>query len=217
VTPTALIAELRQRGVTIVVEGDGLRYHPRAAVPDDLVVELRRHKAALLRMLPDYQELYQRLTSAFGTVTDLAAIEWFAVMNGDRIIAEIRSLDRRCEDLARTGADDVTYRAAVTVLVARLQQLRDWYRAETETGSHTPIGPWQLRMERNEPVRGPIRLDTGVVIEDVPRCIGHLVTALEFVIAKKNLGREPGFADLVDLYVVQLARCGVTVRVETVS
>jgi hypothetical protein len=53
VTPTALLAELRQRGVTIVVDGDGLLFHPRTAVPEDLVVELRRHKTALLRLLPE--------------------------------------------------------------------------------------------------------------------------------------------------------------------
>jgi hypothetical protein len=220
-TPPSLLAELRRLGITLIAQGDVIRYRPREAVSADLLGELRRHKTALLRLLPDYQALYQRLTSGFGTAEDLAAIEWFAALNGDRIIAEIRFMDRRCDDLARAGADDVTYRAAVTVLVARLQQIRDWHRAaqstETDTVAAAPIGPWQLRMERNQPVREPIRLDTGVVVEDVPHFIGHLVTALEFVVAKKNLGREPGFSDLVDVYASQLAMCGVTVRVEVVS
>jgi hypothetical protein len=56
-----------------------------------------------------------------------------------------------------------------------------------------------------------------VVVDDVPHFIAHLVTALEFVVAKKNRGREPGFGDLVEVYTTQLARCGVTVRVEAVA
>ena len=46
-----LLSELRNRGVTLEVQGDRLRFHPKTAVPRELVEDLRNHKAILLEEL----------------------------------------------------------------------------------------------------------------------------------------------------------------------
>jgi TubC N-terminal docking domain len=50
-TASALVAELRARGVELIPAGDRLRFRPASAVPPDLVEHLRRHKAEVLVLL----------------------------------------------------------------------------------------------------------------------------------------------------------------------
>jgi TubC N-terminal docking domain len=47
----ALFAELRERGVEIMAEGELLRYRPRSAVTPELLDRLRTHKPTLLMLL----------------------------------------------------------------------------------------------------------------------------------------------------------------------
>jgi hypothetical protein len=47
----ALLAELRERGVEVIAEGDLLRYRPRSAVTQELLDRLRAHKPILLKLL----------------------------------------------------------------------------------------------------------------------------------------------------------------------
>ena len=48
---TALLEDVRSRGVELRAAGNRLCYRPKAAVPADLVARLRRHKAELLDLL----------------------------------------------------------------------------------------------------------------------------------------------------------------------
>jgi len=50
-TSQALIEKLDQLGVQLVVNGDKLRFHPRDAMPAELLAELKKHKAALVMLL----------------------------------------------------------------------------------------------------------------------------------------------------------------------
>jgi hypothetical protein len=51
-TASALLPELRQRRVELVLEGDSIRYRaPKAALTPELVAAMTEHKAALLRHL----------------------------------------------------------------------------------------------------------------------------------------------------------------------
>ena len=47
----ALLAELRNRGVEFVVDGDRLQYRPRNLLTPDLLDRLRANKPALLKLL----------------------------------------------------------------------------------------------------------------------------------------------------------------------
>ena len=46
-----LLAELRDRGVELVMDGDRLQYRPRYAVTPDLLDRLRANKPTLLKLL----------------------------------------------------------------------------------------------------------------------------------------------------------------------
>ncbi len=46
-----LLAELRNRGVELVMDGDRLQYRPRSGVTPDLLDRLRANKSALLKLL----------------------------------------------------------------------------------------------------------------------------------------------------------------------
>ncbi len=134
-TPASVLAALRARGVKVtVLDGDRLAVSPGSALDDRLRDAVRREKPALVALLrdkplpsapahADYPGIYQTLTETCGTAEDLTAFEWYATLNGDAIIDEIAALERRCEDLARDGADEGVYRAAVTALVERIRQM----------------------------------------------------------------------------------------------
>lgn len=57
-TAAVILEDLRRRGVTLVAEGDRLRFSPKAAVPPETRDLMARHKAELLalvrRALPAY-------------------------------------------------------------------------------------------------------------------------------------------------------------------
>jgi hypothetical protein len=69
-----LLADLTQRGIELVAEGDRLRYRPRSAVTPELAQRLRTHKAELLAILghaegaggDDLAERARRLRHASG-------------------------------------------------------------------------------------------------------------------------------------------------------
>jgi hypothetical protein len=46
-----LLNELRNRGVTLEAQGDRLRFHPKTAIPPQLIEDLRNHKSILLEEL----------------------------------------------------------------------------------------------------------------------------------------------------------------------
>lgn len=62
-TAAALLAELRRRGVELRPAGDRIRYRPAAAVPPELVAELRQHKAAVLALLTQPEKVSPRARS----------------------------------------------------------------------------------------------------------------------------------------------------------
>ena len=47
----ALLAELAEAGVTLVSDGDRLRYYPKAVIEPELVARLREHKAEVLEIV----------------------------------------------------------------------------------------------------------------------------------------------------------------------
>ena len=51
----AIIDELNALGVALLAQGDKLRFHPRSAVPGDLLARLQAHKPELLAMLQPYR------------------------------------------------------------------------------------------------------------------------------------------------------------------
>jgi hypothetical protein len=46
-----LLLELDQRGIRLEAAGDRLRYHPRTALPPELLARLRTHKGDVLALL----------------------------------------------------------------------------------------------------------------------------------------------------------------------
>lgn len=213
-----LLAEVRSRGAVAYRLGDRIRLRPATAIPPDLLDRLRAHKTELLQLVPDFDAIYQALTTAFGTTEDLAAIEWHAVLNGGWIIGEIAVLERRCEQLAAVGADETTYRAAVTVLVARMQQIRAWHRAanSNDPAPEAARPQWRLTVDVNHPVPGPIRLDDGTEIVDVGKFIAQTFTAIDYVIQRPPRSNPDGTA-LMRVYIGQLEHVGVVARVDPVS
>jgi len=221
-TPAALLAELRRLGVTLVADGEGLRYRPRDAVPAELVSELRQHKPALLRLLPHYAGIHGHLTAPFGTTEDLTAFEWYASLSGDGIIDEIAALERRCEDLARDGADEGVYRAAVTALVERIRQIRDWYREAQRTDEPVPAPhpppAWRLVVESCEPVAGPVTFNRAETVPDPATYIARTLAALELAVEARNAGRErSALVTQIDELIGRLALCGAVVRVQVIA
>lgn len=217
-TPDALLAELQRCGVILVAEGDSLRYRPRSAVPPELIPDLQRHKAALIRLLPDYAALYSMLTATLGTAEDVAAIQWYVTLNGDGFLNELADLERRCERLAQAGADEVAYRAAVIVLVARLRQIRAWHRTAQRDGAVLELPPSRSRLtlDVNRPVRGPIHLDDGTEIIDVGKFVAQIFGAIDYVLQRPPRSYPEGAA-LIRLYIQQLEQVGVRAHVEVVQ
>lgn len=153
----------------------------------------------------NYEAIYLGLTVDAGTAEDLAAIGHHVARNGFWVAEEIAWLDRRCDRLARTGADVATYRAAVLVLVARADELR-----RSAEGTASASARRWLSVTVNAPVAGPITLPDGTVIENVGRFVGRLFTAVDYV-----LGRNiPDGDAVVEIYLGHLATLGIAAHVE---
>ena len=64
-TAAEILEDLRRRGVTLVAEGDRLRFHPKTAVPPETRDLLARHKPELLALVrgnrPGYSPWPDRL------------------------------------------------------------------------------------------------------------------------------------------------------------
>ena len=217
-TGAALLEEARARGVAVYRVGDRLRWRSSAPIPSDLFTRLRDHKTELLEVVPDYNAIYEVVTRAFGTAEDAAAIGRYVSLNGDAVIDEITALERRCEQLVRVGNDETVYRAAVTVLVARMQQIRTWYRGANgnEGDSNAPSPRWRLTVDVNHPVPGPVRLDDGTEVTDVPRFVAQTFAAIDHVLQHPPRS-YPNGAALIPVYIAQLEHVGVVARVEPVS
>lgn len=217
-TTSALLEEVRRCGAIVYRTGDCLRVRPASAIPPDLVARLCTHKAELLQLLPDYDAIPEEITADICTAEGAAAIEWYVSLNGDAIVGEVTALERRCERLACVGNDETAYRAAVTVLVARMQQIRTWYRAASsnERAPDAPRPRWRLTVGVNHPVPGPIRLDDGTEITEVPRFVAQTCTAIDYVLQQPPRSYPDGAA-LIRVYIKQLELVGVVARVEAVQ
>jgi 3-polyprenyl-4-hydroxybenzoate decarboxylase len=134
-TPSAIIEAVRRRGAVVYRTGDSLRVRPASAVPPDLIEALRVHKAALLREIPDYDDIYRTLTNTFGTAEDLAALVWFTSRNGETVVAEIFAAERCCEKLVSAGAPESEFRRAVEAFVALFRGVREHYHAAVLGGA----------------------------------------------------------------------------------
>lgn len=213
-TARDLLAEVHRCGAVAYRIGDRLRIRPADAVTPELVDRLRQHKAELLPLVPERPPAPSVKT--LGPVgagltatadTDLAAIETAVAYNGQWVADEIVALERRCVGLARADADETVFRAAVVLLVARLAELRCRHGgtpAPRSTARH-------LVMTRNHPAPGPVTLDDGTTIEDVPRFIGRVLVAVDYVLA------HDGRNDVLPVYLEQLETLGVSAAVEWVQ
>jgi lambda repressor-like predicted transcriptional regulator len=226
-TPAGIVATLRERGARLeVLPDDRLAVTPRSALDDDLRAAIRSHKAAIVAELRragtdpataapkaerppspsvNHGQVYAGLTAA-DTVDDLAAIEGHVRRNGRWVGDEIVWLDRRCAELAQAGADETVFRAAVVLLVARVDELRRWHE-----GTPPVPAPRRLVIERNAPVTGPVQLRDGTTVEHVGRFVARLLTAADYAVARRGLDA------VLDVYLEQLATLGVVVAVEWVQ
>jgi hypothetical protein len=148
----------------------------------------------------DYEAIYLALTVDAGTAEDLAAIGHHVALNGFWVAEELTWLDRRCDRLAREGADEATYRAAVLLLVARVDELRRWAEGTA------PASPRRrLNVTINQPVPGPVTLADGTVIEDVGRFIGRLLTGCDYLFGRSVTKG----ADVIKVYLGELEALGI--------
>jgi hypothetical protein len=69
-----LLSELRNRGVTLEAQGDRLRFHPSAAVPRELIEDLRNHKSILLEELRSEAKSCPELDLATAPVAEIRKI-----------------------------------------------------------------------------------------------------------------------------------------------
>ena len=213
-TPAAMLAEIRRRGAIAYRKGDTIRLRPASVLPPELIEAVRRHKAELLAVVPelhpgprvDYEAIYAELTAAARTADDLAAIDRHARLNGLWVADEISCLDRRCDALARARADEPSYRAAVLLLIARVDELRCWHE-----GTPPARTSRRLLIERNTPLPAPLTLNDGTTIEYASRFIARLLTAVDYVLARRGLDA------VLDVYLKQLATLGVVAVVDQVQ
>lgn len=159
----------------------------------------------------DYECLYAEIVAEAGGPEDSAAIRHHVALNGQWVMDEIAEMDRRCDRLARAGADRVTYRAAVLILVARLHELRDWH-----DGTPVPLDSSRLVVVVNTPVQGPVELSCGIVITNVARFIGRVLTALDCALRLPERSGAGEDDAVVTCLLDQLRRCGLQASVEDV-
>jgi hypothetical protein len=208
-----LLNELRRRGAIAYRVGDRLRVRPADVVPAELVDRLREHKAALLSLVPehsliDYEANYVELTASAGTADDLATIARHARLNGDWVAGEIAWLDQRCTVLAQARADESSYRAAVLLLIARIDELGRWQRhTSLETGARRAV------IEKYEPpvTAGPLTLADGTPISKVGRFMARLLAGLDYAVSRNES------AAVIKILLGQLAALGIAARVEDVQ
>lgn len=104
-----LLSELRNRGVTLEAQGDRLRFHPKTAVPCELVEDLRNHKSILLEELRSEAQSCPELDLATAPLAEIRKIRaqlrpklirltgygevWLTL--SDKMAAEIAENERR--------------------------------------------------------------------------------------------------------------------------
>jgi hypothetical protein len=180
-------------------------------IPPELVNRLREHKAELLSLVPDspaapvdYEAIYAELTAVAGAADDLIAISGLVDLNGLWIAREIAWLDSRCDAHARAGVNETSYRAAVLLLVARIEEVRRW-----RDGAAPPAASRRVIVERNASGSEATTLQHGTTIDNTSRFIARILTAVEYVLARRSSDA------VLRVYLEQLAVLGVVARVET--
>jgi hypothetical protein len=170
-----------------------------------------------------YQQIYNAITATTGSTENLGAFSWWYDQGHAGIVDQLAALEHRCEGIARDGAPEAEYRAAVEALVAFMRGIRALYRQAQlapEPGAPLPPepqGPWRVVVERRTPLAGPIHLDAATTISNPARCIERTLIDLERAVAYRNAGRETAYTDLIDEKVERLAASGCRVRVEAIS
>lgn len=156
---------------------------------------------------PDYEAIYLALIADACTADDLAAIGHNVACNGFWVAEELAWLDRRCDRLAHAGTAEATYRAAVLLLIARVDELRRW-----RDGTALLSSPRLLNVLINQPLPGPVTLSDGTGITNVGRFIGRLLTAVDYSLAYPGGHTEA----VVGVYLTQLAALGMQAEVVVV-
>jgi hypothetical protein len=70
-TAIQTLFKVRRCGVTLVPNGDRLRFHPVSALTSELVEELRQHKETILEMLDRQEEILQDTSPRIGDVSEV--------------------------------------------------------------------------------------------------------------------------------------------------
>jgi hypothetical protein len=131
-----LLAELRAYGAAAYRVGDRVLVRRAKALPPELLARLRENKATLLTLVPDapppvdYEAIYATVTGTTGSIGDRDACVWWYELGHRDLPGELCALEHRCEELAREGAPEAEYRAAVEQLIARIREIRDAFEAE---------------------------------------------------------------------------------------
>lgn len=224
-TPTLILETLRNRGARLhLIDGGRIAVSPREALDDHLRVAIRREKPALVRLLvgpvdmalppqlpiADYDAIYAELAADSGTDENLAAIARHVGLNGFWVAEEVTWLERRCDRLARAGADAPTYRAAVVLLAARMDEVRGWCAGTAAEPSHTH----RLNVLVNQPKPARVDLSDGTQVANVGRFIGRLLTAVDYLLGHPKIASAEA---MLGIYVEQLAMLGVVGRIERVQ
>jgi TubC N-terminal docking domain len=71
VTAIQTLFKVRRCGVTLVPNGDRLRFHPASALTPELVEELRQHKESILQILARQGEDRQDTSPRIGDVSEV--------------------------------------------------------------------------------------------------------------------------------------------------
>jgi hypothetical protein len=71
VTAIQTLFKVRRCGVTLVPNGDRLRFHPASALAPELVEELRQHKESILEILARQEEARQDTSPCIGDVSEV--------------------------------------------------------------------------------------------------------------------------------------------------
>lgn len=213
-----VLGALRRHGVAAYrLDAEHVRLIPRTAVTPELVALVRQAKPVLLPILPplptshpavDYDAIYAVLASATAMAGNWTAIRRHVELNGSWVVEELAWLDLRCDRLAHAKVDEQSYRAAVVMLVSRIDELHRWH-----VGTALPSTSRRLNVLVNQPLPGPVTLSDGTLIENVPRFLGRLLTAVDYALARPKVAAA---GLVVGVYLAQLAALGIVGEVEVV-
>jgi hypothetical protein len=123
-----LLAEARTAGLTVHVSNDLLVIEGPKRF-QSLAQELLAQKPAVLKALQDEcRRQYQDLTADIATTEDCEAVRWLTENGHEGLLGELLALDNHCAALARVGAPEAAFRAAVEAFANRVREIRELYR-----------------------------------------------------------------------------------------